>query len=161
MVQGSNPERERTLNPEPGIRQVLEGEARRYLHDARIARQARDRAERRGVADIAVRQAEIDRVEYVEDVPAERRREALTETDVPLEREIEVLEPRPGEAIAQLVAERAGRHRLKRRQVEPLIHRLRTLRIADDVRQTRHVRSHVVAALIHREGASGALGVNP
>ena len=79
-----------------------------------------------GVADVAVRQAEVDGVEHVEDVPPQRRREALTETDLALQRQIEVLEARTGQPVAQLVAERAGRHGLKRGDVEPLIHRLRT-----------------------------------
>src|SRR5439155_24967870 len=138
-----------------------ESEPRRYLHDARIARQARDRPERCSVADVAVRQAEIDGVEHVEDVPSQRRRQALIEADVALEREVEVLETRTGEPVAQLVAERAGRHGLERGQVEPLVDGFWTLRVADHIRKAGHVRAHVVAALIDSEGTSGALRVNP
>src|SRR5215831_4598428 len=83
------------------------------LHRARIARQTRDRPERRRAADVAVRQPEIDRVEDVEDVPPESRAEAWAEAHQPLHREIHVLESRPGQAVALLVAEGARRHRLE------------------------------------------------
>src|SRR6185295_3559168 len=88
-----------------------EREARRDLHDPGVARQARDRSEGRRIADVAVRQPEVDGVEDVEDVPAQRGGEALPEVDAPLDRQVDVLEARAGEPVAQLVAEDARRHR--------------------------------------------------
>src|ERR1700738_3004780 len=49
-----------------------EREACSDLHDARIARETRDRPECGGVADVPVRQAEVHRVEDVENVPPQR-----------------------------------------------------------------------------------------
>src|SRR5437899_9256691 len=109
---------------------LLEDESKRDLHDARIARQARDRAERRGIADVPVRQAEVDRVEHVEDVPAQRGRQFLAKAEVPLQGQIEVLEPRTAEPVAELIAEHAGGHRREGCQVEPLVDRLRSVRVA-------------------------------
>src|SRR5689334_2181699 len=111
----------------------LEREADSDLHDPWIARQAGNGAERGRVADVAIRQAVVDGVEQIEDVPPQRRRRLLVEADLTLDGEIEILEPGPGEAIAQLVAEHARGDRREGGDVEPLIDRLRAIGVAVDV----------------------------
>src|SRR3954454_12213795 len=93
---------------------ALERQAQRQLHRARIARQARDRPERRRRGDVLVRDPEVDGVEQIEDVPAQVRRDAAAQPDLPLDGHVEVLESGSVELIAPFVPERAGRHGLKR-----------------------------------------------
>ena len=71
--------------------------------------QARDRPDRGRVGDVPVRQAEVRRVEHIEDVPAQRRRAARVEPDAALQRHVEALKARSAQMVAQLVAEGARR----------------------------------------------------
>src|SRR5689334_754792 len=109
LVTGRTLQQLATSNQQPATsnqqQQPLEREPRRDLHRPRIACETRDRAERRRGRRIAVRQAEVDGVEHVEDVPAQRDPESRVRANRPLYREVQILEARAVEAIALLVAE--------------------------------------------------------
>ena len=110
--------------------------ARRELHEARVAGEAADRAHGRGVRDVGVGQAQVDRVEDVEHVPAQVGWRGRT-GKLLLQAQVEALPVGPAQDVASARCRRCPRARPGRRRVEPLVDRLRSLAVADQVRQAR------------------------
>src|SRR5204862_6986708 len=97
---------------EQGSGFTLEDKPQRELHHARIAGETLNRAER-AVADVRIRQPELDGVEQVEDFPPQLDRRLTRDREPPLQRRVDVEQPRSAQDITARVAERARRHGLE------------------------------------------------